>query len=131
MLQLTAGDSLSSTDEVIDLILDQPGVETDPLTTRDRDTPLHAAAQYANTFAPSSPDQAAAAAVVDILVDAGCDPRIRNKGKLKPVDVVDPRNEALRDTLRRAEVVLVEGESLLDVDAGEEEGGNGPPSDSE
>jgi len=106
-------------------------VETDPLTTRDRDTPLHAAAHYANTFEPSSPDQAAAAAVVDILVDAGCDPRIRNKGKLKPVDVVDPRNETLRDALRRAEVVLVEGEGLLDVDAGEDEGGDGPPSDSD
>lgn len=72
-------------------------------------------------------------AIVEILVDAGCDPRIRNKGKMKPGEVVDPRNEALRSFLRRAEVLAVEMEAGGGEIEGEgyEEGGEGPESDNE
>lgn len=68
--------------------------------------------------------------VVEILLDAGCDPRIRNKAKMKPVDMVDGRNAPLRDFLRRAEFALVEGEAdVVDVDGEGDEGREGEASD--
>jgi len=113
-------------------------------------TPLHSAVEYANTFA-SAPVRTAGGtaiagaqqhntaeaegqqnpgnAIVEILVDAGCDPRIRNKGKMKAVDLVDPRNEALRAFLRKAEI-MVEMEADMG-DVAEDEGGSGPESDNE
>lgn len=45
---------------------------------------------------------------------------------MKPVQLVDPRDEGLRDFLRKAEVLIVEGEGM------EDEGGeDGPASDDE
>lgn len=118
-------------------------------------TPLHSAVEYANTFgsAPSRPGSGTAIAgmnggggggegeeqnpgnaIVEILVDAGCDPRIRNKGKMKAVDLVDPRNEALRSFLRKAEVMAeMEAQAVRDAGdvADEDEGGSGPESGNE
>lgn len=68
-------------------------------------------------------------AIVGILLDAGCDPRLRNKGGRTPAQTVDLRNVAVIEALRRAEVVLVEGQGLVDEDEEEEEEGAGPPSD--
>jgi len=120
-------------------------------------TPLHSAVEYANTFgsAPVRTGNTGTAiagatqtqqqqgdggesnpgnAIVEILVDAGCDPRIRNKGRMKAADLVDPRNEALRAFLRKAEVMAeMEQEAVRgggDVVDGEE-GGSGPESDNE
>ena len=117
--------------EVLDILLDQEGVETDPRTRRDERTPLHCAVEYCNGLDKEEWQEGGAGrAVVDILVDAGCDPRIRDKHKQRPVDICDPRNEEVRGMLRRSEMALQEGEALADVD-GDEEGGSGPPSDSE
>jgi len=76
--------------------------------------------------------------IVGILLDAGCDPRIRSRGGRKAVDLVDARNEALRGFLRRAEVLLVEGERVVgDLERGEDgdgygvDGGVGSGSDEE
>lgn len=64
--------------------------------------------------------------IVEILVDAGCDPRIRNKAKMKAVELVEPRNEALRDFLRRAEFALMEGgDDVVAADDFDEEHGAG------
>lgn len=58
--------------------------------------------------------------------------RIRNKGKLKPVELVDPRNGGLQLILQTAEFAMVAGDDVVDQDA-EEEGrrGEGSASDSE
>lgn len=56
--------------------------------------------------------------------------RIRNKAKLKAVELVDPRNTELRGVLRKAEFASMAGD---DVVHGEEEDGGptGSASDSE
>lgn len=59
--------------EVLDMILDQEGVEIDGQERRDGDTCLHKAVRYANSL--DKGDWEHGKAVVDILVDAGCDPR--------------------------------------------------------
>lgn len=59
--------------EVLDIILDQEGVEIDGQERREGDTCLHKAVRYANGLEKA--EWEAGRAVVDILVDAGCDPR--------------------------------------------------------
>lgn len=59
--------------EVLDMILDQEGVEIDGQEKRDGDTCLHMAVRYCNEQLPGNWEHGKA--VVDILVDAGCDPR--------------------------------------------------------
>lgn len=117
-------------------------------------TPLHSAVEYANASGVGAVRTGAGTgiagtqqgqmngdagaqnpgnAIVEILVDAGCDPRIRNKGRMKAGDLVDPRNEALRAFLRKAEVMAeMEAEAVRGGDVvQEEEGGSGPESDNE
>jgi hypothetical protein len=60
-------------DEVLDLLLDQEGLEIDELDRLEKDTPLHKAVRYANSL--SQPDWEVGQQIADILVDAGCDPR--------------------------------------------------------
>ena len=59
--------------EVLDTILDQEGVEIDGQERRDGDTCLHKAVRYCNSLDPAEWEHGRA--VVDILLDAGCDPR--------------------------------------------------------
>ncbi|KAL9087571.1 MAG: hypothetical protein Q9159_003587 [Coniocarpon cinnabarinum] len=116
--------------EVLDILLDQEGVETDPHTRRDERTPLHCAVEYCNSLPKEEWEEGGSGrAVVEILLDAGCDPRTRDKHKQRAVDICDPRSEEIRNVLRRAEMVLVEGAGLMEE--GGKEGGDGPPSDSE
>lgn len=67
-------------------------------------------------------------AVVEILLDAGCDPRIRNKAKLKPGELVDPRNGELRAILQRAEFAFLAGDDVVRED-GDDGQGSGSESD--
>ena len=53
--------------------------------------------------------------------------RIRNKGKLKAFDLVDPSNRELRTALQKAEYAMTLGDDVVDGD----EAGEGPPSDSD
>lgn len=59
--------------EVLDHILDQEGVEIDGQERRDGDTCLHKAVRFANDGGMERKEESRA--VVDILIDAGCDPR--------------------------------------------------------
>ncbi|KAK3670207.1 hypothetical protein LTR78_009862 [Recurvomyces mirabilis] len=112
--------------EVLDLILDQEGVEIDGRDRREGDTCLHKAVRYCNTLSPE--EWADGKMVVDILVDAGCDPRIRNKAKLRPIDLVDPRNKDVRTALQHAEMAMTAGGDVVVEDDDEP---NGPGSESD
>lgn len=57
--------------EVLDVVLDQEGVEIDGRERRDGDTCLHRAVRFCNERARSGEGMG----VVEILLDAGCDPR--------------------------------------------------------
>jgi hypothetical protein len=58
---------------VLDLLLDQEGLEIDELDRMEKDTPLHKAVRYVNGL--SQQEWEGGKAIVDILIDAGCDPR--------------------------------------------------------
>ena len=58
--------------EVLDVLLDQEGVEIDLQEGREGDTCLHKAVRFANSRGSGEED---GVRVVEILLDAGCDPR--------------------------------------------------------
>ncbi|KAF2738834.1 ankyrin repeat protein-like protein [Polyplosphaeria fusca] len=113
--------------EVLDVLLDQEGLEIDELDHLEKDTPLHKAVRYVNSLDKS--DWATAGhPIVEILLDAGCDPRIRNKAKLKSVELVDPRNTELRSILQKGEYAMTAGGDVVEED---DDGPTGSASDSE
>lgn len=61
------------TDEVVDMLLDQEGLEVDPLDRLEGDTPLHKAVRFINGL--SKGDWENAKAMAELLLDAGADPR--------------------------------------------------------
>ncbi|KAJ6258371.1 hypothetical protein Dda_6411 [Drechslerella dactyloides] len=118
--------------EILDTLLDQEGLEVDPETVRDADTPLHFAARYTVT------DGEVGAHMVELLVDAGADPRLKNRGLQKPMDLVDPACPDVREALRNAELTIIVQADLAreaaaqHADANDaDEAGSGPASDSE
>jgi hypothetical protein len=116
---------LTATDEVLDLLLDQEGLEIDELDRMEEDTPLHKAVRFTNGL--DKKEWEAGKQIVDILLDAGCDPRIRNKAKLKPGELADPRNEDMRSVLRKAEYSAAVGhDDVVDDNDG---GGSGSETD--
>ncbi|MCJ1296449.1 hypothetical protein MMC34_008015 [Xylographa carneopallida] len=116
--------------DVLEELLDHEGVEVDPLDRLEADSPLHKAVRYVNAL--RAEEWAGAAPLVELLVEAGADVRLRNRAKLRPVELVDPRNVALRAVLQRAEYAAMAGTDVVDEDAEEEEGGStGSASDSE
>ena len=56
--------------------------------------------------------------------------RIRNKAKLNPFELVDPRNTELRSILKKAEFALMAGNDVVDNEE-DEQGYTGSASDSE
>jgi len=53
------------------MLLDQEGVELEPRSRREGDTPLHAAARLAS----EDGEEDIAAAITEMLLEAGADPR--------------------------------------------------------
>ena len=115
--------------DVMDVLLDQEGLEVDPVDRMEGDTPLHKAVRFVNSLGKE--DWEGGAAIVELLLDAGADAKIRNKAKLKPVDLVDPRNENLRSTLQTAEYAQIAGDDVVEEDNEEEQGVAGSGSDSD
>lgn len=55
---------------MVEELLDQEGLEVDPVDRLDKETPLHKAVKYANTL-----DAECGEMIVEMLLDAGADPR--------------------------------------------------------
>lgn len=114
-------------DEVIDMLLDQEGFECDPISRIEGDTPLHSAIRYINTLTesqPTNPDISSfAQELISMMIEAGSDPRIRNKANLTPYQLTDPRNTALKQQLQDAvDIVQNQGDFIVDAEEGGEEG---------
>lgn len=60
-------------DEVLDTLLDQEGLEVDPIDRLEADTPLHKAVRFVNGLSKS--EWEAGGSLVELLLDAGADPR--------------------------------------------------------
>lgn len=171
---------------MLDTLLDQEGLEVDPVDRMEADIPLHKAVRFVNGLAEDGWE--AGAGLVELLLDAGADPRsvptlsfffpffffffravgflggwfgesgwtlgqacmgfnndyeanvlfflrrpnrIRNKAKLKPFELVDPRNTELRSTLQKAEFAMMAGDDVVGRDGEDEQGPTGSASDSE
>ena len=108
----------------MDFLFDISGFECDPLTRIDRDTPLHTAVRHAN-----EKDSELGHAMVAMMCEAGCDPRVRNKHGLKPADLALPQLKEIKKVLQQTEYILREGVG----GEGEDELDNGSdgPSDSD
>jgi ankyrin repeat protein len=115
----------NGSDEVLDTLLDQDGLEVDPVNRQQGDTPLHAAVRYAR----SEPEHGAY--IVELLIDVGADPRIKNKAGQKPIDLVDDNQIELFDSLRGAELARNVGPMANTEmeDGAAEDDGNGSDSD--
>ncbi|KAG9190872.1 hypothetical protein G6011_08960 [Alternaria panax] len=112
--------------EVIDMLLDQEGLEIDEIDRMEQDTPLHKAVRYVNSLEKAVWPHGHS--IVAMLLDAGCDPRIRNKAKLKPIELADPRNTELRSMLQKGEVSMLMGGDVVEDD---DDGPTGSASDSD
>lgn len=91
--------------EFIDIVLDVEGVEIDP-QNRAQETPLHLAVKYTI----DEPEHGYF--IVDNMLDAGSDPRIKDKDGLKPRDYVNKDNKKLLQLLESAEYAI----SMEDTD---------------
>ena len=60
-------------DEVLDTLLDQEGLEVDPVDRLEADIPLHKAVRFVNGLTKEQWE--AGASLVELLLDAGADPR--------------------------------------------------------
>ena len=56
------------------MLLDQEGLEVDPIDRLELDTPLHKAVRFINGL--SKAEWEAGASIVELLLDAGADPRL-------------------------------------------------------
>lgn len=122
------------------MLLDQEGFECDPISRIEGDTPLHSAVRYINSLTesqPTNPDITTfAQELISMMVEAGSDPRIRNKANLTPYQLTDPRNTALKQQLQDAvDITQNQGDYIVDEHDGgevsEDEDYTGSASDSD
>lgn len=72
-----------------------------------------------------------------MMIEAGSDPKLKNKANLTPYQLVDPRNEKLRQQIQDAvDVEMMRGDYIetrneVDEDGEDEEGDVGSASDSD
>ncbi|EGX95045.1 ankyrin repeat domain containing protein [Cordyceps militaris CM01] len=101
--------------EIIDLLLDQPDFECDPVNRMEGDTPLHVAVRWLNAEPPAQ--RTFGAALVGMMLEAGANPRLRNKGGLTPGQLVDPRNAELRALMERHQYASQNAGDFVQLDA--------------
>ncbi|KAK3949923.1 hypothetical protein QBC32DRAFT_348023 [Pseudoneurospora amorphoporcata] len=117
--------------EIIDMLLDQPGFECDPVNRIEGDTPLHSAIRWINSEPEAQREFGNA--LVDMMLEAGSNPRVKNKGGLTALQLVDPRNKGLRELIQKHEYALLNAgdfvsaedvkpqQAVLDVDDDDED----------
>lgn len=69
------------------------------------DTPLHAAVRWIN--GEPEAQREFGSALVDMMLEAGSNPRVKNKGGLTAYQLVDPRNAGLRELIQRHEYAIL------------------------
>ncbi|KAI1076946.1 ankyrin repeat protein [Whalleya microplaca] len=99
--------------EVIDMLLDQPNFECDPLNRVEGDTPLHSAIRWINSEPPAQREFGNA--LVEMMLEAGSSARVKNKARLTPLQLVDPRNRGLRDLIQRHEYAALNAGDFVDA----------------
>ncbi|KAK3336069.1 hypothetical protein B0T19DRAFT_27410 [Cercophora scortea] len=100
--------------EIIDALLDQPGFECDPINRLEGDTPLHTAIRWINS--EPAAQRPFGAALVEMMLEAGCSPRVKNKGGLTPLQLVDPRNVELKEVIQKHEYASLNAGDFVSAD---------------
>jgi len=100
--------------EIIDLLLDQPDFECDPITRLDADTPLHSAIRWLNSEPVAQ--RPFGLALIEMMLEAGSNPRQKNKGGITPFHLVDPGNTELRDLIRKFEFATQNSGDYVNVE---------------
>ncbi|PSR88533.1 hypothetical protein BD289DRAFT_408061 [Coniella lustricola] len=108
--------------DIIDYLLDQENFECDPLNRVEGDTPLHTAIRWINNEPEAQREFGNA--LVDMMLEAGSNPRIKNKGGLTAYQLVDPRNKALRELIQKHEYALLNRGDFVAGGRGAQESGN-------
>ncbi|KAI5925697.1 ankyrin repeat protein [Camillea tinctor] len=98
--------------EVIDLLLDQPNFECDPLARTNGDTPLHSAIRWINS--EPAAQREFGNALVEMMLEAGSSTRVKNKAKLTPLQLVDPTNKGLRELIQKHEYMALNAGDFVD-----------------
>jgi hypothetical protein len=96
------------------MLLDQPGFECDPVNRQEGDSPLHSAIRWINSEPPAQ--RAFGNELVDMMIEAGSNTRIKNKGGLTPMQLVDPRNTGLKDLIAKHEYALLNAGDFVNAD---------------
>ncbi|KAF6837463.1 ankyrin repeat protein [Colletotrichum plurivorum] len=111
--------------EIIDVLLDQPNFECDPINRLEGDTPLHTAIRWINSEPPAQREFGNA--LVEMMLEAGSNPRVKNKGGLTALQLVDPRNTALREAIQRHEYAALNAGDFINADAAPAPKSKAPP----
>ncbi|KAK0656305.1 hypothetical protein B0T16DRAFT_316518 [Cercophora newfieldiana] len=100
--------------EVIDALLDQPGFECDPVNRVEGDTPLHSAIRWINS--EPAEQREFGNSLVEMMLEAGSNPRVKNKGGLTALQLVDPRNTGLRELIQKHEYASLNAGDFVSAD---------------
>jgi hypothetical protein len=109
--------------EIIDALLDMPDFECDPVNRVEGDTPLHSAIRWINSEPEAQREFGNA--LVEMMLEAGSNPRVKNKGGLTPLQLVDPRNEGLKEVIRKHEYASLNAGDFVDASEVSVQGGQG------
>ncbi|CCJ28876.1 unnamed protein product [Pneumocystis jirovecii] len=82
----------------LNILLDIQDLEMNSKNFLEENTPLHKAVEY------QYKDKDIALEMIESLINAGADPRIKNKMKQKPIDLVDRKNNDIQSILKKAEL---------------------------
>ncbi|KAH6604161.1 hypothetical protein Trco_007607 [Trichoderma cornu-damae] len=101
--------------DIIDHLLDQPDFECDPINRLEGDTPLHSAIRWLNAEPPAQ--RPFGHHLIDMMLEAGSNPRIKNKGGLTALQLVDPHNQELRELIQKHEYAEQNAGDFISVSA--------------
>ncbi|KKF95939.1 Ankyrin repeat-containing protein [Ceratocystis platani] len=101
--------------DIIDMLLDQPAFECDPVN-RAGNTPLHTAIQWLNS--EPAAQRPFGNALIKMMLEAGSNWRLRTKAGLAAEQLVDPSNSELREIIREHEYAEMNQGDFVDVDSG-------------
>ncbi|KAI0201702.1 ankyrin repeat protein [Astrocystis sublimbata] len=100
--------------EIIDMLLDQHEFECDPINRAEGDTPLHSAIRWINNEPPAQREFGNA--LVEMMLEAGSSTRVKNKSRLTPYQLVDPRNTGLRELIQKHEYAALNAGDFVAAD---------------
>ncbi len=94
------------------------------------DTPLHTAVRWINS--EPAAQRPFGNSLIEMMLEAGSNPRIKNRGGLTVYQLVDPRNKELRDLIQKQEYAMLNAGDFVEPSGREQvvqQGGGNQDSD--